>query len=91
MGGSPPGPPGHPWAYPMACVVVVVVVVVDPVEFERGSGPVSGFGCTRSLFGMHLCCFCVYFNSSGNIVSKTLYKRKVIHRTPRLFVVFWSV
>ena len=33
-------------------LVVVVVVVV-----ERGSGPVSGFGCTRSFSGVHLCCF----------------------------------
>ena len=48
------------WAFPIVFVVVVVVVVL--VEFERGSGPVSGFGCTRSLFGMQLCCF------SGNIV-----------------------
>ena len=44
-------------------VVVVVVVVV-----ERGSGPVSGFGCTRSFSGVHLGCVCVYFISSGNIV-----------------------
>ena len=44
-------------------VVVVVVVVV-----KRGSGPESGIGSTRSFFGVHLSCFCVYFNSSGNIV-----------------------
>ena len=63
-------------------VVVVVVVVV-----KRGSGPESGIGSTRSFFGVHLGCFCVYFNSSGNIVSKKPYQRKVIHRTPRLFVI----
>ena len=45
-GGSPPGPPGLPWAFPMAFVVVVVVVVV---VFERWSGPVDGFGCTFRL------------------------------------------
>ena len=57
-GGSSPGPPGHPCAFPMVFVVVVVVVVVVAlVEFERGSGPVSGFGCTRSFSGVHLCCF----------------------------------
>ena len=55
------------WDFPMVFVVVVVVVVLV-IGFERGSGPVSGFGCTRSLFGVHLCCFCVYCNSSGNIV-----------------------
>ena len=44
-------------------VVVVVVVVV-----RRGSGPVSGIGSTRSFFGVHFDCFCVYFTSSGNIV-----------------------
>ena len=33
-------------------LLVVVVVVV-----ERGSGPVSGFGYTRSFSGVHLCCF----------------------------------
>ena len=31
----------------MVFVVVVVVVVVVFVEFERWSGPVDGFGCTR--------------------------------------------
>ena len=72
-----------PW---VLLVVVVVVVVV-----ERRSGPVSGFGCTRTIFGVHLGCFCMYFSSSGNIVLNKHYKRKVIHRTPRLFVVFWSV
>ena len=51
-----------PWV-PLVVVVVVVVVVV-----ERGSGPVSGFGCTRSFFGVHLGCFWVYFGSSGNTV-----------------------
>ncbi len=64
------------WAFPMVLVVVVVVVLV---EFERGSGPVSGFGCTRSLFGMQLCCVCAYVNSSGNIM-KQHYKRKGDHR-----------
>ena len=49
-------------------VVVVVVVVVVLVEFERWSGPVNGFGCTRSISGGQLCCFCLYFNSSGYIV-----------------------
>ena len=44
-------------------LVVIVVVVV-----KRGSGPESGTGSTRSFFGVHLVCFCVYFNSSGNIV-----------------------
>ena len=29
--GSPPGPPGHPWAFPLVFVFVVVVVVV--IEF----------------------------------------------------------
>ena len=33
-------------------VLPVVLVVV-----ERGSGPVSGFGCTTSFSGVHLCCF----------------------------------
>ena len=47
---------------PWVLLVVVVVVV------ERRSGPVSGFGCTRTLFGVHLGCVCVYFSSSGNIV-----------------------
>ena len=47
MGGSPPGPPGLPWGFPMVFVVVVVVVVVVVFdEFERWSGPVDGFGCT---------------------------------------------
>ena len=72
-----------PW---VLLVVVAVVVVVG-----RRSGPVSGFGCTRTLFGVHLGCFCVYLTSSDNIVSNKHYKRKVIHRTPRLFVVFWNV
>ena len=49
MGGSPPGPPGLLWGYPMVFVVVVVVVVLVFVEFERWSGPVDGFGCTFSL------------------------------------------
>ena len=44
-------------------LVVVVVVVVN-----RGSGPVSGIGSTRSFFEVHWGCFCVYFISSGNIV-----------------------
>ena len=39
----------------MLLIVVVVVVVV--VVVERGSGPLSGFGCTRSFSGVHLCCF----------------------------------
>ena len=43
-------------------LVVVVVVVV-----KRGSGLVSGIGTTRSFFGVHLGCVCVYFSSSGNI------------------------
>ena len=67
-------------------VLVVVVVVV-----KKGSAPVGGFGCTRTLFGVHLGCFCLYLNISGNNVTKTNYKRKVIHRTPRLFVMFWRV
>ncbi len=33
---------------PWVLLVVVVVVVV-----ERRSGPVSGFGCTRTFFGVH--------------------------------------
>ena len=48
--------------------VLVVVVVVVVVVVKRGSGPESGIGSTRSLSGVHLCCFCVYFSSSGNIV-----------------------
>ena len=40
--------------YRVLVVVVVVVVVV-----RTGSGPVSGIGNTRSLFGVHLSCFCV--------------------------------
>ena len=44
-------------------VLVVVVVVV-----KRGSGPESGIGSTRSFFGLHLGCFCMYFSSSDNIV-----------------------
>ena len=48
-------------------LVVVVVVVV-----ERGSGAESGIGSTRSFFGVHLGCFCVYFSSSNNIVKKPL-------------------
>ena len=48
--------------------VLVVVVVVVVVVVKRGSGPVSGIGSTRSFFGVHLGCFCVYFSSSGNIV-----------------------
>ena len=70
----------------MPWVLLVVVAVV-----ERRSGPVSGIGCTRTLVGVRLGCFCVYFSSSGNIVSNKHYKRKVIHRAPRLFVVFWNV
>ena len=61
-----PGPPGHPWAFPMVFVFVVVVVVV--VVFEKWSGPVNGFGCTRSISGVQFWCVCVYFNSSGNVV-----------------------
>ena len=49
-------------------VVVVVIVVVVVVVFERGSGPVSGFGCTRSFSGVHLGCFYMCFSSSGNLV-----------------------
>ncbi len=67
MAGSPPGPPGHPWAFPVMFVVVVVVVVVV-VEFERWSGPVNGFGCTRSISGAKFRCVCMYFSSSDNIV-----------------------
>ena len=52
------------WAFPMVFVVVVVVLV----EFERWSGPVNGFGCTRGISGGQLYCFCLYCNSSGNIV-----------------------
>ena len=48
--------------------VLLVVVVVVVVVVNRISGPVSGIGSTRSLFGVHLDCFCVYFSSSGNIV-----------------------
>ena len=44
-------------------VLVVVVVVV-----KKGSGPESGIWSTRSFFGVHLDCFCVYFNNSGNLV-----------------------
>ena len=47
---------------------VLLVVVVVFVVVKRGSGPVSGMGTTRSFFGVHLECFCVYFSSSGNIV-----------------------
>ena len=49
-------------------LVVVVVVVVVVAVVKRGSGPESGIGSTRSFFGVHLDCFCVYFSSSGNIV-----------------------
>ena len=73
------------WGWIPSVLLDVVVVVV-----ERRSGPVSGFGCTRTLFGVHLDCFCMRFNRSSNIVSKQHYKRKVIHRTP-LFVVFCRV
>ena len=55
----PAGVLSHDWVL----VVVVVVVVV-----KGGSGPESGIGSTRSFFGVHLGCFCVYFSSSGNIV-----------------------
>ena len=69
MNGGESGPPGLPWGFPMVFVVVVVVVVVVVfVEFERWSGPVDGFGCTRLTSGVQLCCFCMYFSSSGNIV-----------------------
>ena len=37
----------------------MVFVVVVVVEFERWSGPVDGFGCTRLNSGVQLCCFCV--------------------------------
>ena len=49
-------------------VLVVLVVVVVVVVVKRGSGPVSGIGTTRSFFGEHLGCFCVYSSSSSNIV-----------------------
>ncbi len=52
----------------MVFAVVVVLVLVLVVEFERGSGPVSVFGCTRRSFGVHWCCVCLYLSSSGNIV-----------------------
>ena len=48
--------------------VLLVVVVVVFVVVKRESGPVSGLGCTRSFSGVHLCMFCMYFSSSGNIV-----------------------
>ena len=48
--------------------VLLVVVVVVVVVVNRGSGPVSGIGTTRSFFGVHLGSYCVYFSSSGNIV-----------------------
>ena len=66
-------------------LLVVVLVVV-----ERGLGPVSGFGCTRSFFGVHLGCFCVFQQFLQYRVN-TYYKRKVIQRRPRLFVMFWTV
>ena len=47
--------------------VVVVVVVVD--EFERGSGPVGGFGRFRPLFGVQFDNCCDYFSSSSNVAS----------------------
>ena len=72
-------------------VLLLVVVVVVVVVVKRGSGPANGIGSTRSFFGVHLGCFCVCFNSSGNIALKQHYKRKGVHRTPRLFVVFWRV
>ena len=49
-------------------VLLVVVVVVVVVVVNKVSGPVSGIGSTRSIFGVHLGCFCVYFSSSGNII-----------------------
>ena len=49
-------------------VFVVVVVVVIVVKFERWSGPVDGFGCTRRISGVQLCCFFIYFTGSGNIM-----------------------
>ena len=51
---------------------VLVVVVVVVVVVKRGSGPVSGIGSTRGVFGVHLDCFCAYFSSSGNINKKTI-------------------
>ena len=53
-------------------MVFVVVVVV----FEKWSGPVNGFGCTRSISGAQFWCVCVYFNSSGNVGLKRYYERK---------------
>ena len=49
-------------------VLLVVVVVVVVVVVKRGSGPESGIGSTKSVVGVHLSYFCVYFNSSGDIV-----------------------
>ena len=48
----------------------------------------SGVGYTRSFVGVHLGCYCMYFNSSGNIVSTKHYKRKGIHRTPGFLLCF---
>ena len=42
------------WAFPITFVVVVVVVLV---EFERWSGHVNGFECTRSILGF----YCISF------------------------------
>ena len=56
------------WVVVVGVVVVVVVVGVVVVVVNTVSGPVSGIGSTRSIFGVQLGCFCVYFSSSGNIV-----------------------
>ena len=48
------------WAFPIVFGVVVVVVVLV-VEVERGSGPVSGFGCTRFFcWGAFVLCLYVF-------------------------------
>ena len=64
-------------------VVVVVVVVVN-----RVSGPVSGIGSTRSFFGVHLGCFCVYFSSSSNIVYKHIMNVRESTGRQAFFIVF---
>ena len=74
-GGSPPGPRGHLLGFPMVFIVVVVLLLLL-VKFERWSGPVNGFGCTRSSSLLQFIFVCLYFISSGNIVRKEHYKRK---------------
>ena len=52
--------------------VLLVVAVVVVVVVERGSGPVSGFECTRSFSGVHLGCFCVFQQFWQCHVKKTI-------------------